>query len=528
MKNSKKVLSLSLAAIMLSSATALAIPSDTILIGHNAYEILALDNMSPKLEYKITHAMLYEDDIYYNMEGSTEGFVNIFDDVPMDESIQSELKNVVLTKTDGTRELFDNFTDEEGLVTADLDSQNSIFFGVVDDIIADKIEIVGTDNKSNRYYIESKTDLYNFELGKNDIKDIYDPSFNLKDIQQKNINELLHETDIVHIEVKDDNSVDTMVVIHIPEDEYFQTNVLNENYIKNLDNKKSWEIDDNTNIYLLGDNNNIDDVEIYDNVGDFLKDYNIDDDLSTLVTVSVIEAQYKNEDLADIIVVKNAIENDDLNDDMIVKITDIDIDGDAISLVFENADGKSAEYLVKENTAAYYALDGDSKNLANKLNISETKAKTMLLRADDIIKIEYRDSDKLINSVEGYITKDSKNSNYKIYRLLDTKDSGEFVLGYDKNGKVFENIKGEYSTIDEDDYYEELADMNKTAFENIGGICEVKINEDANLFDSQNSKFIMLHVNTETNNIDVTVEIDEDDVAYDFEADVFSTVRIKE
>lgn len=135
MKNSKKVLSLTLAATMLGSATtAFAMPADTVVIGDKAYEMAALDNMSAELQAEITAAILGADSIYYNISGITEGFLNADGGVAMTTEAQTALKNVVLTKADGTKETFANFEDETGTVIdqADLTAYNAAMAAVTE------------------------------------------------------------------------------------------------------------------------------------------------------------------------------------------------------------------------------------------------------------------------------------------------------------------------------------------------------------------------------------------------------------
>lgn len=122
MKNSKKVLSLSLAATMLGSATtAFAMPADTVVIGDKAFEMAALSSDNAELQAEINAAILDADAIYYNIDGVTEGFLNADGDVAMTTEAQTALKNVVLTKADGTKETFANFTDESGTVVEQAD-----------------------------------------------------------------------------------------------------------------------------------------------------------------------------------------------------------------------------------------------------------------------------------------------------------------------------------------------------------------------------------------------------------------------
>lgn len=122
MKNSKKVLSLSLAATMLGSATtAFAMPADTVVIGDKAFEMAALSSDNAELQAEINAAILDADAIYYNIDGVTEGFLNADGDVAMTTEAETALKNVVLTKADGTKETFANFTDESGTVVEQAD-----------------------------------------------------------------------------------------------------------------------------------------------------------------------------------------------------------------------------------------------------------------------------------------------------------------------------------------------------------------------------------------------------------------------
>lgn len=125
MKNFRKILSLSLAAISLSvSSTALAMPHNTIIIGDKAYELLALDSDNIELQDEITDAVSNTNIIYYNMSGTTNGFIDIFDGSQMPESVQSTLNNIVLTKADGSQEVFTNFDDDDDDTADDFDVED--------------------------------------------------------------------------------------------------------------------------------------------------------------------------------------------------------------------------------------------------------------------------------------------------------------------------------------------------------------------------------------------------------------------
>lgn len=129
MKHSKKVVSLILAATMLSSTTtAFSMPSDTVIMGEKAYRIEALNDMNTQLQSEITEAIMNTEAIYYNVEGITDGFLNADGDMPMTISDQKSLNNIILTKEDGTKEKFDKFTDEKGTVVTDSNT------GEVDDV----------------------------------------------------------------------------------------------------------------------------------------------------------------------------------------------------------------------------------------------------------------------------------------------------------------------------------------------------------------------------------------------------------
>ena len=340
MKNFRKVLSLSLAAISLSvSSTALAMPDDTIIIGDKAYELLALDSDNIELQDEITDAVSNTNIIYYNMSGTTNGFIDIFDGSQMSESVQSTLNNIVLTKANGSQEVFTNFDDDEGVE------------------VANEKEII--------------------------IKDV------------------------------------------------------------------------------------------------------------------------------------------------VAKICDIDIDDNLISLVFEDPTGRENTYDVELNSTAYYALDRNYKKLAEKENISEDLAKTMLLQEDDIVKISYTESNRLIKSIEGFITEDSMNSSYKIYRLLEITDSGEFVLGFDNNGAISKTKDSDGSLVyaDEDDYYDYLYDMTKNDYEHINGVQTLNVAKSVSDFNILYDSFVMVHLNDDEN-IDAVVRFDLDDTADDFDVEDFSTSKI--
>lgn len=107
-------MAISIALVFLLSTVAYALPSDTIVIGNKAFTIDTLFN--PQFSQAIQDALDDSDgeSLFFNMDGYTEGFVNLFDiDQPMTEEQKADLKNIVLTKEDGTTETYANFDDEE-------------------------------------------------------------------------------------------------------------------------------------------------------------------------------------------------------------------------------------------------------------------------------------------------------------------------------------------------------------------------------------------------------------------------------
>lgn len=130
MKNSKKILSLSLAATMLAgSTTAFAMPADTVVLGDKAFDIMALaqtDNAELQAEIDAAVLATDADSMFYKL-GEDGKFLSLADDTEMTVAQQTALKNVVRTKADGTKETFANFEDETGTVVeqADLTAYNT-------------------------------------------------------------------------------------------------------------------------------------------------------------------------------------------------------------------------------------------------------------------------------------------------------------------------------------------------------------------------------------------------------------------
>lgn len=87
--------------IMLSSSLAFAIPNNTLVLGDKAFEIQTLfDN---KYETELNDALSNANGVYYyNMEGSTNGFVDLFKNTTMTDAIKATLTNIELRKADGS------------------------------------------------------------------------------------------------------------------------------------------------------------------------------------------------------------------------------------------------------------------------------------------------------------------------------------------------------------------------------------------------------------------------------------------
>lgn len=117
MRNSKKILSLSLAATMLASTTTVfAMPTDTVIIGNEAFDLQGLG--TDKLDAEVEAAIKDADAIYYNIDGVTNGlFLDASDDSKMTEVEEKKLVNISLTNEDGLKVVLADFSDDKGVAT---------------------------------------------------------------------------------------------------------------------------------------------------------------------------------------------------------------------------------------------------------------------------------------------------------------------------------------------------------------------------------------------------------------------------
>lgn len=107
MKNSVKIVSLSVATTLLLSSTAMALPDNSIVMGNTAFSTDALFNGVEGIQAALDAA---GDDLYYNLEGSTNGFVELFNsDKAMSQEAKNAMKNFEYVNADGTKEAWATF-----------------------------------------------------------------------------------------------------------------------------------------------------------------------------------------------------------------------------------------------------------------------------------------------------------------------------------------------------------------------------------------------------------------------------------
>lgn len=115
MKNSKKIVSLSLAATMLASTgTAFAaLPDSTLVIGSDAFNVLELSNLTTEIDAALNKIEGDVSKIYYDLEGdSLDGYYDLDGKVKMTDEVKTELGEITLHKADGTTEKYENIDAE--------------------------------------------------------------------------------------------------------------------------------------------------------------------------------------------------------------------------------------------------------------------------------------------------------------------------------------------------------------------------------------------------------------------------------
>lgn len=130
MKNSKKIVSLSLAATMLASTgTAFAaLPSDILVVGNDAFDVLTLTNPDVQAEVdKAINAIGGDPEkIYYDLAGDEfDGLYGLQSGEKIADEVKTELGEITLHKEDGTTEKYENLDAETPMDQADLAAYNA-------------------------------------------------------------------------------------------------------------------------------------------------------------------------------------------------------------------------------------------------------------------------------------------------------------------------------------------------------------------------------------------------------------------
>lgn len=414
-------------------------------------------------------------------------------------------------------ELTDNFDDEledfEGRdveVLVDVfgkvqlirsDFKDPRFFAIVTKALADKFDAVGKDNEEVKYEADTKTDLYEVRLDELDEKDNED-LYNVEDEADDNdaideigendrdnedLDDLLDANELVYLEVDEDDEVDSLVKINIKK-ALFTTETFKDSFVRmneDKDDERDYEIDGNTKIFFIGNDGDDDDVKAYESVEDFLDKYEVKD--GQAATLAVVPSE-DDADLAEVIVVTEATEEGDDTDTKVVKVVSIDAKGKSKHIEFEDEDGKTEEYELEEDSDAYDLVD-DGK-----------------VAKDDIIEIEYyEEGDHDITDIELFIAEEDE-VNYRVYKVMEVKDSGRFELAYltEAQREAIKDFEDAKDDDDLDDIFDDLDEDEYTTY-------EARVDSDAARFgDVDGDGFVMVHLN-KYDRVDAITEVEGDD-----------------